>query len=106
MSSPIVHVVDDEPMVSRAIARLLRSCDIEVETYQSPKEFLDRQPEWGPGCLILDLSMPEMDGLELQELLARTRMSLAIVFISGKADIASSVRAMKAGAVDFLTKPF
>jgi FixJ family two-component response regulator len=106
MKAAEVHVVDDDPQVRRAIARLLRSCDFEVETYESPKDFLSRQPGPGPGCLILDLSMPGMNGLELQHLLAEAGTSLAVVFVTGRADVAISVRAMKAGAVDFLTKPF
>jgi FixJ family two-component response regulator len=106
MPELLVHVVDDDPGVRGAISRLLRSCDISVETYESSEDFLKRRPGQGPGCLILDLSMPDMDGLQLQEVLAQTSTRLAVVFVTGNAGIADSVRAMKAGAVDFLTKPF
>jgi len=105
MYLPLAHVVDDDPGVRGAIARLLRSSNIAVETYESPSDFLSRQMADGPGCLILDLSMPDMDGLQLQQLIAQ-KTSLAVIFVTGKAGIADSVSAMKAGAVDFLTKPF
>jgi len=106
MDEASVHVVDDDPQLCNAMARLLRSYDIDVKTYESALDFLNRLPEPGPGCLILDLSMPKMDGLQLQEILGASRKSLAVIFVSGKGDIPASVKAMKAGAVDFLTKPF
>jgi FixJ family two-component response regulator len=101
-----VYVVDDDPGVLRALTRLLRASGHEVESFDSPAAFLERHDPAVPGCLVLDLSMPELDGLALQNRLAAAGSNRPIVFISGHADILDSVRAMKAGAVDFLTKPF
>jgi FixJ family two-component response regulator len=101
-----VHVVDDDANLLRAIARLLRSHDYAVLTYSSAAEFLRAGVPAGPACLLLDLNMPGMSGLELQKIIAEYRSRLAIVFISGQADVPSAIRAMKSGAVDFLTKPF
>lgn len=106
MTEPVVHIVDDDPHVRQAVARLLRSYDLNVETYESAFSFLRRLPPCGPGCLVLDLSMPEMSGLELQEAIAENRQALAVVFISGQGTIPASVKAIKGGAVDFLPKPF
>jgi FixJ family two-component response regulator len=106
MGEIAVHVVDDDPQVGRATARLLRACGIPVEIYETAVEFLNRLPEPGPGCLLLDLSMPGMTGLELQQLLTSQRRDLAIVFVTGTGDVRASVKAMKSGAADFLTKPF
>ncbi len=106
MGEIAVHVVDDDPQVGRATARLLRAYGIPVEIYETAVEFLKRLPEPGPGCLLLDLSMPGMSGLELQQWLAPKRRDLAIVFITGTGDVHASVKAMKSGAADFLTKPF
>ena len=106
MTKPIVYVIDDELSVRRALSRLLRSNDHQVCAYSSPQEFLSKQLVSCPACIVLDLQMPEMGGLDLQQLLAERRGDLSIVFISGHGDISTSVRAMKAGAVDFLTKPF
>ena len=106
MTEYTVHVIDDDLSIRCAVARLLRSHDQEVRTYSSAREFLSQQLDFRPACIVLDLQMPEMSGLDLQEVLRRGHESLSIVFISGHADIPDSVRAMKAGAVDFLTKPF
>jgi FixJ family two-component response regulator len=106
MNDPIVHVIDDDPSVRRALDRLLRSHGQRVCTYSLAREFLNKEPDPGPACIVLDLLLPEMDGLDLQQQLTRGRDDLPIVFISGHGDISTSVRAMKAGAVDFLTKPF
>jgi FixJ family two-component response regulator len=106
MTQCTVHVIDDDLSVRCAVARLLRSHDQRVRTYPSAREFLSQQLDARPSCVVLDLQMPEMSGLDLQEMLTRGHESLSIVFISGHADIPDSVRAMKAGAVDFLTKPF
>jgi FixJ family two-component response regulator len=106
MMNAIVHVIDDDPRILRAVSRLLRSYEYNVQTYASPAEFLGRQFTSGPECLILDLKMPGFSGLDLQRLLAREGDHPPIVFVSGQADIMSTVRAMKGGAVDFLTKPF
>ena len=88
------------------VTRLLRSYNLQVITYESAVDFLERLPGPGPGCVLLDLSMPGMSGLELQEAIAATRQSLVVVFLTGQGDVPASVKAMKAGAIDFLTKPF
>jgi len=103
---PIVFVIDDEPSVRKALARLLRSAGCRVETFASSEEFLARERYEGVGCLVLDVRMPGLTGLDLQQALAKADVVLPIVFISGQSDIPASVRAMKAGAVDFLPKPF
>jgi len=102
----MIYVVDDDPGVLKAVTRLLRSAGHEVAAFASPLGFLERHDGQSAGCLLLDVSMPELGGLEVQERIARSGSRLAIVFISGHGDIPRSVRAMKAGAVDFLVKPF
>ena len=101
-----VFVVDDDPAVLKALERLLRIEGYQVRAFSSPTAFLAAHDVEAPGCVVLDLSMPEATGLELQEKLAALDGERPIVFISGHGDIPSSVRAMKGGAVDFLTKPF
>jgi FixJ family two-component response regulator len=101
----VVYLVDDDPGVRRAMARLLRAAGYQVATYGSAAEFLEAKSPDGPGCLVLDVRMPEVGGLELQQSLLRSGQSRPIVFITGHGDIPTSVQAMKAGAVDFLTKP-
>lgn len=101
---PVVHVVDDDASFLKAISRLLRAAGFEVATYASAKEFLGRQPLEGAGCVLCDLSMPEMDGLALQQALAASANPLPIVFLSGHAEVPQAVRAMRDGAEDFLTK--
>jgi FixJ family two-component response regulator len=90
----------------RAVSRLLRSYDFEVYTYVSATEFLAQKIPSGTACLVLDLKMPEINGLDVQQVLAKADEYLPIIFLSGQADVFSSVQAMKAGAIDFLTKPF
>lgn len=108
MSSPgsLVFLVDDDPSVRRGLSRLLISAGHLVEVFTSATDFLLREPHNGPSCLILDIRMPELSGLDLQEALARQSRDEQIVFITGHADVPMSVHAMKAGAVDFLPKPF
>ena len=101
-----VHVVDDDANLLRAVARLLRSHGYTVKSYASASEFLSAGVPTAPACLLLDLNMPGMTGLELQQVISECHSRLAIVFISGRGDIPATVKAMKAGAVDFLTKPF
>ena len=103
---PCVSVVDDDTAVLKSLGRLLRSAGFTVCTFPSSHEFLNQHKTETPGCLVLDLAMPGLDGLQLQETLQRAGIECPIVFISGHGDVPSSVRAMKAGAVDFLTKPF
>ena len=102
---PTVFLVDDDRSVLRAIGRLVRSAGWNVATFGSAQEFLDRQDPDAPGCLVLDLSMPGLNGLELQQALARAGHRLPIIFLTGHGDIPMSVRAMKSGALDFLSKP-
>jgi len=100
-----VYVVDDDESMLKALARLLRSAGLRVMTFDSPHALLDGYDPGAPGCLVLDVAMPGLNGLELQKLLAERSFTLPIVFLTGQGDIAMSVRAMKGGAMDFLTKP-
>ena len=101
-----VYLVDDDPGVLKALSRLLRAKGYDVRPYSSPQLFLEEHDASVPGCVVLDVSMPNLDGLELQRLLGAAAGShRPIVFITGKGDIPTSVRAMKAGALDFLAKP-
>jgi FixJ family two-component response regulator len=100
----VVHVVDDDASFVKAIARLLRASGFDVATYGSAREFLARPAPEGTGCVLCDLSMPDMDGLALQQALAATANPLPLVFLSGHADVPQAVRAMRDGADDFLTK--
>jgi len=103
--SPLVLVVDDDPSVRKSLTRVLASVGYGVEAFASAREFLARPPHPGPCCLVLDVRMPGLTGIQLQELLAATGRRMSIVFVTGHADVATSVKAMKAGAVDLLTKP-
>ena len=104
--NPIVHVVDDDETVRAAVVRLLQAAGYEARGYGSAGEFLlGRTDRNAPGCVVLDVQMPGPSGLELQEVLARLDAELPVVFLTGRGDIPMSVRAMKGGAVDFLTKP-
>ena len=103
---PIVFVVDDDVSVRRALKRLLKSHDFRVETFGSATEFLRHDFPEGPACVVADVKMPGLTGLELQEKLVSTDTGLPIIFITGHGDVPTSVKAMKAGALDFLTKPF
>jgi FixJ family two-component response regulator len=101
-----VSIVDDDALVLRSLGRLLQSNGFEVQTFSSPQVFLDQRNGSPPGCIVMDLSMPGLNGLELQQALSRAADRRPVVFISGRSSVEASVRAMKAGAVDFLTKPF
>lgn len=100
-----VLLVDDDPGVRRALTRLLRSAGLEVESFASADALLPAVDGNRPSCVVVDLRMPGLNGLELQDELARRGLELPLLFISGQADVTSSVRAMKGGAVDFLEKP-
>lgn len=102
----IVYVVDDDPSICRALARLFRTVGLSAETFPSAKAFLDHSIPVRPMCLILDIRLPGPSGLDLQEALARAGRDVPIVFITGHGDVPTSVRAMKGGAIDFLQKPF
>ena len=108
MRKPIaaVRVVDDDTSVREALGGLLRSAGFAVETFASAQEFLARPPSDLPGCLVLDVRLPGLSGLDLQQRMAELNIEMPIVFITGHGDVPTSVRAMKAGAVEFLTKPF
>lgn len=104
--TPTVFVVDHDPSVRRGVGRLARSAGYNVETFASAEEFLNRAPTSEPCCLVLDVYLPGLTGLELQEVINRGDDNIPIVFIASHGDVPMSVRAMKAGAVDFLQKPF
>ena len=105
MQQGCVTVVDDDALVLRSLGRLLESRGFAVQTFSSAQEFLERSERPVPGCILMDLSMPGLSGLELQQVLTETQDSRPVVFISGRGSVPSSVEAMKAGALDFLTKP-
>jgi RNA polymerase sigma factor (sigma-70 family) len=104
-SAPTVFIVDDDPSVLKALARLMRSAGLNATTFASPQEFLDHHDQNVPGCLVLDVAMPRINGLELQQTLVAQGSELPVIFLTGHGDIPMSVRAIKQGAVDFLTKP-
>jgi FixJ family two-component response regulator len=104
-TSSLVFVVDDDISVRESLELLIQSEGLCVETFTSAQEFLDRPSELVPSCLVLDLSLPGLNGLELQKRVAVERPDVPIIFITGHGDISSTVQAMKAGAVEFLTKP-
>ena len=104
MTEPTVHVVDDDGPFLLAISRLLRASGFAVRTYLSASDFLARRDEDAPGCVVCDLQMPEVDGLDLQAALARTPAPPPMLFLTGHADTVSTVRAMRGGAEDFLEK--
>jgi RNA polymerase sigma factor (sigma-70 family) len=103
---PIVFIVDDDHAVAGAIKRLLDSVGLRGQIFRTAQEFLDSPLRHGPGCLILDVRLPGPSGLDLQRELLRTRTTIPIIFITGHGDVPMSVQAMKAGAVEFFTKPF
>src|SRR6266850_2538517 len=102
----IVFVVDDDASVREGLGSLIRSAGLRVETFASAQEFLARPRADVPSCLVLDVRLPGLSGLDLQKRLAEVNIEIPIVFITGHGDVPTSVRAMKAGAVEFLTKPF
>ncbi len=103
---PIVFIVDDDLSVRRSTERLIRSAGLKAQTFTSAREFLDAPRGDGPACLVLDVRLPGLSGMDLQRELTQSGVSIPIIFITGHGDIPMSVRAMKAGAVEFLTKPF
>ena len=103
---PIVFVVDDDPSMREALADLIASVGLSVEAFKSAPEFLERRRPDAPACLVLDVRLPGLSGLDLQRELLRTEAPIPIIFITGHGDIPMSVRAMKEGAVEFLPKPF
>jgi FixJ family two-component response regulator len=99
------YLVDDDPGVLKALARMLRIAGYDSRQFSSPRDFLREHDPSIPGCAILDLTMPELDGLQLQRCLADDSIDRPVIFLTGNGDIPSTVQAMKAGAIDFLTKP-
>lgn len=103
--APTVYIVDDDVEVLKGLERLLAAAGLSVAAFESPRVFLDNIGSTAQGCLVLDLSMPGINGLELQQALAERSSQLPVIFLTGRGDIPASVQAMKRGAVDFLTKP-
>jgi FixJ family two-component response regulator len=103
--TPIVFVVDDDVSVRESLEALMRYAGYRAETFGSAGEFLARAPALVPSCLVLDVSLPDLNGLELQERIAANRIEMPIIFITGHGDVPMTVKAMKAGAIEFLTKP-
>jgi len=105
MSEPTVFIIDDDPSARRGLTRLVRAAGLNTESFASAADFLASELRSGPGCIVLDVRMPEMTGPELQEELTKADYSMPIVFLSAHADVPIAAGAMKKGAVDFLTKP-
>ncbi|MHC4444253.1 MAG: response regulator transcription factor [Planctomycetota bacterium] len=103
---PTVFIVDDDEAVRKATTMLVRSAGLDVESYGSAREFLESYRPARPGCLVLDVRMPEMNGLELQEKLARDGLRIPVIIVTGHGDVPMAVRAVKKGALDFIEKPF
>ena len=104
-AAPLVFIVDDDSSVRRSLARLVRAAGFDVETFASAREFLARPAYDGVSCLVLDVRMPDVTGLDLQEALAAAGQRVSIVFITGFPDVRARATAMEAGAIDFLSKP-
>src|SRR5690349_20191631 len=102
---PIVFVIDDDASVRDSVTDLLRSVGLDVQAFGSPQEFLDVTRSDAPGCIVLDVRLPGASGLEFQRALTDSMVQLPVIFISAHGDIPMSVRAMKSGAIEFLTKP-
>src|SRR5215471_3558209 len=102
----MVFVVDDDPQVRASIQGLLKSAGLRSECFETAEQFLQRQPPGGPSCLIVDVSLPGISGLDFQQQLKKAGLRIPIVFITAHGDIPMTVKAMKSGAVEFLTKPF
>ena len=105
-ATPIIFVVDDDPAIRESLRSLIRSVGLAVETFATAQEFLQEKRPDAPGCLVLDVRMPGLSGLDLQREMGEADIHIPIIFITGYGDIPMTVQAMKAGAVEFLTKPF
>ncbi|PZW42986.1 FixJ family two-component response regulator [Humitalea rosea] len=106
MTAPIIHIVDDDASLRNALVGLFRSTGLQARPYASVRDFLDASRDDEPGCIILDVRLPDMNGLDLQAQLHSLGIHLPAILMTGHGDIPMSVRAMKAGAIDFLAKPF
>jgi FixJ family two-component response regulator len=104
--TPVINIVDDDAGIRQALCSLFRSVGLAVHAFPSARDFLDAPLKEGPGCLVLDVRLPGLSGLDLQRELADRHLQIPIVFITGHADVPMTVQAMKGGAVEFLTKPF
>jgi len=105
-NAPLVCVIDDEPSIRKGLSNLFRSVGLKVRTFASAQEFLTYQPRESLSCLVLDVQLPGISGLDLQQELANGAAQIPIIFLTGYGDIPMTVRAIKAGAIEFLTKPF
>ncbi len=105
-SEPTVFIVDDDPSVLKGLSRLIKSVKLNVETYSSAQEFLDSYNPVQPGCLLIDMRMPGISGLELQEILQSRNILIPTIIITGYGEVTDAVQAMKKGAIDFIEKPF
>jgi len=105
MSEPTVFIIDDDPSARKGITRLVRAAGMNAESFASARKFLTSGRSDGPGCIVLDVRMPEMTGPELQEEMSRKEYCMPIIFLSAHGDVPTTAKAMKKGAVDFLTKP-
>lgn len=103
---PVVYIVDDDEAVRNSLSMVMQSANLESKTYSSAKDFLNQYDPSIPGCLLLDMRMPEMSGLELQQQLPKLNIHIPIIIMTGYADVPTAVKAMKAGALDFIEKPF
>ncbi|RLB69481.1 MAG: DNA-binding response regulator [Deltaproteobacteria bacterium] len=106
ISAAVVFIVDDDPLIRDALDQLVRSVGLTAETFSSARAFLDTELPDQPGCLVSDIRMPELSGLDLQDELIKKGVSIPIIFMTGHGTVPMSVRAMKAGALDFIEKPF
>jgi two-component system response regulator FixJ len=106
MREGTIHIVDDDAAVRRSLVRLLDAADFQSVSYESPIEFLEAAPGLSGGCVLLDIKMPGMDGLQVQARLAELGSTLPVIMVTGQGDVQTAVRAMKAGAVDFIEKPY
>jgi FixJ family two-component response regulator len=104
--NPTIFIIDDDASVRKGLSRLIHSLEFNVEAYESAEQFLERENYQGIGCIVLDIRMPGLSGIDLQDELIKVGYSLPIIFITGHGDIPMSVQAMKKGAIDFLPKPF
>ena len=104
-AEPIVHIVDDDPAFRKSLVWLLESVNLRVESYPSARTFLDSYAPSGPSCMVLDVRMPEMSGLDLLDELSARNIRLCIIVVTAYGDVPSTVRAMKSGAVEFIEKP-
>jgi two-component system response regulator FixJ len=106
LETPLVHIVDDDEAVRRSVSFALKTSGFQVRAYESGSEILKGAPDLEAGCILLDIRMPGMDGLEVQEALKSKGVTLPVVIMTGHGDVSLAVRAMKAGAIDFIEKPF